>query len=886
MKPLIKVNNKDLSFRLKLNYNNVYSRLMMLLGRSNNPFADISTKSVGTTWYAPDDLDYIAVSDTPKAETREVYAALNGLLKKVRAELDKSPELSQYADDILDVPDDSYIFYRKTDEGYKFILAGWGCKQAHAAVGEPGGLIRRVSRSAGVVEEEESPREDGAADSGRSGRRPEETGLNSDGHETRDGRDVGNAGETAGSRQSPASGAVTGNETTANRDRKSPEKPGTAGTTGTTETAGTTGTTAETTKRKKEQHVVLKVLNQNMKPVEDEDVKVRTQTGEVRGITDEEGMIDVGNLPYHSTFTVTFPNLPSIKERAYEVEPKVEIYEAHIKKYVKYSPVLFVEDQNGNAVNDYNIKVVVNGQETVVNSGSDGMVQLPTMQEEQRFIVIDAANYANSEEYVVTAESVKAPFQFRIRRAVRTKVGVTVVDKDRKPIEGVTVDVTSGDNPCQQTTGADGRAEFPSEVFTPGEMRLKLYVKGKGLINSKLNFVADTTEYTIQIQDRKKGGGFNWKWLLLLPLLLLIGGGIYWLLNARKVTTAAEMKKGVVMIFGAGVYYADLNVPDVAYGPDQKPLKAYFVYNDKGEFAGYTFDEAIARESAPHAWTGTGFLISEDGLIATNKHVADPAPPEELAKMLKRSMQEEKDKNQRNVDRLNDQLQIIGGSGGLFDDRGQQAYLAIRDSMQRYQEQVRLLDKILNIGDFSIKKEVKLYAAFTGTRVESYEDLIACSSPLEVGEPGGLMENDLAIIQIKKKQDIPDDAYVFEVPEVDIMDGEIPEDYDVMVIGYNAGLNLQPMDYQDAIAPQVQRGKITGNSEKYRIGFNAPTLGGSSGSPVLNNKGELIAINNSGVDKQGFNYGVRTKYLRELLDKINNKKAGDADKGKNKGKDN
>lgn len=871
MKPIIKVNNKDLSFRLKLNYNNVYSRLMMLLGRSENPFADISTKSVTTIWYAPDDFDYVPLSEVPRAEESQVMAALGSLLKKVRTELSRSQELSQYAEDIVEVPDESYVFYRETDAGYKFLITGWGCRAAHSATGEAGTLVRRVARASGAT-----------SDDDRGQRHVIDINDTDDDDVINPEYEADAGGDSDESRESRATGGTAAGRMSDDREASErtsgPEQD-------TTDRHETNATAGSAQKKKKEQHVMLQVFNQNGKPVEDEDVKVRTEAGEVCGVTDEQGLVEIGNLPYHSTFWVSFPNLPAIQERAYEVEPKVETYEAHIKKYVKYSPVLFVEDQNGNAVSNYNIKVVIGGQDTPVNSGSDGMVQLPTMHEEQRFIVIDAANYANSEEYVVTSESVKTPYRFRIKRTVRTKVGITVVDKDRKPIEGATVDVRSGDNPCQQTTGADGRAEFPPEVFSPGEIDLRLYVKGKGLIDSKLNYEQSTMEYTIQVQDRKHSGGFNWKWLLLLPLLLLIGGGAYWLMrrDTKKIPTIAEMENGVVMIYGAGVYYCDLKVSDVYAGPNQSPLVAYFVYDKEGKFIDYTFDETVARERGIHTWSGTGFLVSDDGLIATNKHVADPTPPEELAKLLKNKMQEQKDLNQQNVERLNDELQQIGGVGGLFDEQLRRLYVVKRDSVQHYQEQVRLLDKILNTGDFAIHKEIKLYAAFTGSRVYSYEDLIPCSPPMAVGEPGGVEENDVALIRVNKKHEIPSDAFVFEVPENDLMDGEVPDNYEITVLGYNAGPGLQRMNYQDAIKPQAQHGKISDRSKKYVVGYDAPTLGGSSGSPVVNNKGELVAINNSGLQQQGFNYGVRTKYLKELLDqlkdgKVNNKKQNNDNK--------
>ena len=41
---------------------------------------------------------------------------------------------------------------------------------------------------------------------------------------------------------------------------------------------------------------------------------------------------------------------------------------------------------------------------------------------------------------------------------------------------------------------------------------------------------------------------------------------------------------------------------------------------------------------------------------------------------------------------------------------------------------------------------------------------------------------------------------------------------------------------------------------------------GSSGSAVVNHKGQLVAIHHAGIKKtQNFNYGVRVKYLINLL---------------------
>lgn len=810
------------------------------------------TKSSATTWYSSDDAEYTALSDAPKSEMRTILVSLNSKLKAIKKELNNSPELAPFADDILEVPDNNYIFYRQTPSGYEFVLAGWGCKLAHTGVSDTGGIIKRISKTIGQDEEHE-----------KTGKKIDIDDFGND--DDLDGDDIIDGLDKPDVSKSEK-----------NKDVEKQKKSDNVSESDKADEVTEVKKNDVVPKKKKEQHVIIRVINQNQKPVEDESVIVRTDNGTLEGYTDENGEFDLGNLPYHSTFGVQFPDMSSIQERTFEVEPKVERYEVYIKKYVNYSPVLFVEDQNGNVVDNYNVKVVIAGQDTTLNTGSNGMIQLPTMQEGQKFIVIDSANYANSQEYSVTPENVKAPYHFTIKRTVKSKVGITVLDKDKKPLEGVTVDVNSGSTPCQQATDKDGRAEFPSDVFSPGDIDLILYTKGKGTIRSKLNYIPDTTEYTIHLQGKKPGPGFNWKWLMLLPLLLLVGFGGKWLydyIHKPDVPTIAEMETGVVMIIGQGRFYADLNIPDL-YFNGKKLEKAWFDYDEQGKLVGYTYNEQEAR---PLEWSGTGFLISDDGLIATNKHVVDPAPEEDLIKLLRHSMQNEKEDYQTMSERLNDKLQILGAMGAL-----NQEYVNTRDSLQKCQTMVRILDKILNTGDFKVNKEIRTFAAFTGTRVEFYDNLVSLSKPRAVGEPGGVTENDLAIVQISKQQDIPTDAFVFTVPEEDLMDQEVPDNYDITVLGYNAGPGLQVLKHQDAIKPQAQHGKISNLSQKYRIGYDAPTLGGSSGSPVVNNQGELVAINNSGIQgTQGFNYGVRTKYLKELIDGLKNSN----NKGSNDSKD-
>lgn len=865
MKALLKINNSELSYRLNLNYNNVYSRLKMLLGRKASLFADVSTKSSGTTWYSDDDAEYTRLGEAPKEDVNALSIALNDVVSGVRKELSASPELAGYVDDILEIPDNSFVFYRKTDDGYKFILAGWGCKFAHQSATDPNaGFFKRMSKT---LEVPNSPAVDAQGEKEKVS--DILAGLHDDEQKKTDAIPPVTVDKKAPSEKTQQTGEKLVEQTKEvgpNEVKKEPEKD-------------------EVIYEKKTQNVILRVLDQNNHPVAGEIVTISTKESESTKVTSDEGTVILGKLPYGDSFGVTFPNIQGNHERVYEVEPNVEGYDAFVKKLVKYSPVLFVEDQNGNPVQDYNVKIVINGQDSIYNTGWDGVIQLPTMQEGQKFIAIDTANYANTEEFNITQAEAKTPYHFHIKRAEKAKVGITVLDKSGNPIPKVTVDLAIGDTPCQQVTAEDGRVEFPYDVFVKGEIPVNLTIKGKGQIKSKLNFTSDTTEYTIQLQDKKsRGNGFNWKWLALIPLLLLLGFGGYKLYNwwnNKKVPSIAEMGTGVVMTLSQTSYWVDVKVPNTTIGGVELD-KFYFVYSsNEKKVLYYTFD---SRNRLWGPSTGTGFLISKDGMIATNRHVADPLPPEEMSKVVKNFFQDLKTACQDTIDLCNNTLHVWEANGNIDPIK----YNAVGQKLVEKQTELKVLDKIINTADFKVYSKTKIFVAFTNARIDDCNELWEAAmsgtdlgaygfhkcTTIVSGTPGNITENDLSIIQINSKErDVPQDAFVFSIPEIDILDGDIPDAYEVTVLGYNAGTSLQDMNLQDGIKPQAQHGKITNTSEKYRVGYDAQTLGGSSGAPVLNKDGQLVAINNSGIaNTQGFNYGVRTKYLKELLDKVQGKK--------------
>ena len=78
-------------------------------------------------------------------------------------------------------------------------------------------------------------------------------------------------------------------------------------------------------------------------------------------------------------------------------------------------------------------------------------------------------------------------------------------------------------------------------------------------------------------------------------------------------------------------------------------------------------------------------------------------------------------------------------------------------------------------------------------------------------------------------------------------------------------LRLHPFKYGECGVVAV--GTISQRTAE-RLMYSIRALPGSSGSPVVNMQGQLVAVNYAGLNgTQNFNYGIRVKYLKQLLEK-------------------
>ena len=72
---------------------------------------------------------------------------------------------------------------------------------------------------------------------------------------------------------------------------------------------------------------------------------------------------------------------------------------------------------------------------------------------------------------------------------------------------------------------------------------------------------------------------------------------------------------------------------------------------------------------------------------------------------------------------------------------------------------------------------------------------------------------------------------------------------------------------QEGMKSQFNSGSISQRTSERQM-YSIPALPGSSGSPIVNLQAQLLAINFAGLNGTlSFNYGIRVKYLKNLIDK-------------------
>jgi pSer/pThr/pTyr-binding forkhead associated (FHA) protein len=359
----------------------------------------------------------------------------------------------------------------------------------------------------------------------------------------------------------------------------------------------------------------------------------------------------------------------------------------------------------------------------------------------------------------------------------------------------------------------------------------------------------------------------GWKTVLLAAASVLvlvgIGFGIYKLLPGmgdKKSDSELYSRYNHSVVMLVGIYHYEVQVGDwtpekfVQYNNvclqiekingQELYIPSQVIIDEKtGELKlsiGTTSKELIDKTDKTGIFGGTGFFISEDGKLITNLHIVKPW----LENKMTERLQDIFSKNLAKYIEVMSSVKLSqsGVSAGLLNPSDLSAY----------------------ISKISVKGVLDYVALIPNGEVYDPDNIMKCRV-LSAGED---LNKDVALVQTISKRLPTSDCTIVNVKDsIDVSDEALKVGEHIYTLGFPLLTSLQDKQSENGIQLLARGGSITQILNEYRFGFDAASFGGASGSPIFNDKGMLIGILNSGVSAtQGFNYGIKAKYIKEMLD--------------------
>ena len=334
-----------------------------------------------------------------------------------------------------------------------------------------------------------------------------------------------------------------------------------------------------------------------------------------------------------------------------------------------------------------------------------------------------------------------------------------------------------------------------------------------------------------------------------------------------------ESKSGVVLILNEFYYVMKL--------PNGNSI--YFTGIDKdGSLKDLAFEYADIKDKR-QAMTGTGFFIDKQGTIMTNRHVAQPQIDKAAVKDSYNQMissikayyaeqMNELSQEYQNLESQKSDCYFYGYDDNLYENSEKlQEIVSLQSKLEEQFNTLKGVRESLNdhvsLDELKITAICEIGVAYNNTFANSDKDFLD-KNPCVVIKISDKEDTDLATIQLKNKT-TPQTAYVFKPDDTveeslfdkakalfDSHDEKILQiDQQLYMIGYNAGPTLA--NTKQGIQVQMTSGKVTQLPDGSRVLYSIPTVQGSSGSPVIDSKGRLVAVNFAKlIGSENFNFGI------------------------------
>ena len=226
-------------------------------------------------------------------------------------------------------------------------------------------------------------------------------------------------------------------------------------------------------------------------------------------------------------------------------------------------------------------------------------------------------------------------------------------------------------------------------------------------------------------------------------------------------------------------------------------------------------------DTVPYSISGTGFFVSDKGNIVTNLHIAKPW--------------------------LNDTKTI---------QKIKEWYKVRFQSMSQYVNTVGAY-----VSEIQVEGVPDYLLLVPHDHYFDLENAYKC----RVLSAGDDLNKDVALLRMVKPE-LPYGCTWVDLNQISDTDKDLTVGSHIYTIGFPAGIATQDTK-NDKIHSVGRGGSITQELNKYSFGHDAASEHGASGSPVFNEYGKLIGVLNMGYEpKQGFNYAIKARYVKELID--------------------
>lgn len=368
---------------------------------------------------------------------------------------------------------------------------------------------------------------------------------------------------------------------------------------------------------------------------------------------------------------------------------------------------------------------------------------------------------------------------------------------------------------------------------------------------------------------------------LLLTLFTLIA------CNSKPPTPEAMYKKqasGVVLVLNKFYYNASL--------PNGQHL--YFTgIEEDGTLTNLTNDVNEIKKNCGYL-TGTAFFIDNKGNLLTNRHVAQPSIDPELVKLCFRNIAEyTKMIYDSQIREVTDQYHALDlqrrkltepdfwGTELGSEEQIREIDSELEQLLDRHSELQRersIIDSQFNPSNITIHPICQLGIGYNDSYVTTEADFMGVNNACSVVRCSQDESTDLALIQLRSGR-TPDNCYTFSVDEPKSAESFISKlfykrdnvdtnklkiNQQLYMIGFNAGFVLA--NTRKGIKVQMTGGRITQLPDGDRLLYSIPAMQGSSGSPVINEWGDLVGVNFAKMNgSDNFNFGIPIQKVRKFV---------------------